>query len=114
MITRIKIDGFKSLLNAELYLGPFTCIVGANAVGKSNFFDAIIFLSHLADKTILEAAKSIRSEEQKHSNIKDIFLNLEISNIVKSPLRWIYWCHDQQRMIWGKQQQLLPHPYGID
>ena len=73
MITRIKIDGFKSLLNAELFLGPFTCIVGANAVGKSNFFDAIIFLSHLADKTILEAAKSIRSEEQKHSNIRDIF-----------------------------------------
>lgn len=73
MITRIKINGFKSLLDAELFLGPFTCIAGANAAGKSNFFDALMFLAHLADKTILEAAKSIRSEEQKHSNIKDIF-----------------------------------------
>lgn len=73
MITRIKINGFKSLLDTELYLGSFTCIAGANAAGKSNFFDALIFLANLADKSILEAAKSIRSAEQKHSNIKDIF-----------------------------------------
>jgi len=73
MITRIKINGFKSLLDTELYFGPFTCIAGANAIGKSNFFDAIVFLSHLADNTVLHSAKSIRSENQKHSNIKDIF-----------------------------------------
>jgi predicted ATPase len=73
MITRIKINGFKSLLNTELYFGPFTCIAGANAVGKSNFFDALIFLSSMADTSILQAAKSIRSENQKHSSIKDIF-----------------------------------------
>jgi predicted ATPase len=73
MITRIKIDGFKSLLGAELYFGPFTCIAGANAAGKSNLFDAIVFLANLADMTILEAAKSIRSEEGKHSDIRDVF-----------------------------------------
>ena len=73
MITRIKIHGFKSLVNTELYFGPFTCIVGANAIGKSNFFDALSFLSNLADKTIIEATKSVRSESQKHSNIRDIF-----------------------------------------
>lgn len=73
MITRIKINGFKSLVDTELYLGPFTCIAGANAIGKSNFFDALAFLSNLADKTIVEAAKSVRSENQKHSNIRDIF-----------------------------------------
>lgn len=73
MITRIKIDGFKSLVNADLYFGPFTCIAGANAIGKSNFFDALSFLSNLADKTIVEASKSVRSENQRHSNIRDIF-----------------------------------------
>lgn len=72
MITRIKIDGFKSLVDAELYFGPFTCIVGANAIGKSNFFDALAFLSNLADKTLIEAAKSVRSDQQ-NSNIQDIF-----------------------------------------
>lgn len=73
MITRIKIDGFKSLLNTELYFDTFTCIAGVNAIGKSNFFDALMFLSKLADHTIVDAAKSIRSENQKHSEIKDIF-----------------------------------------
>lgn len=72
MITRIKIDGFKSLVESELYFSPFTCIVGANAIGKSNFFDALSFLSNLADKTLVEAAKSVRSEKQ-NSNIRDIF-----------------------------------------
>lgn len=60
-------------MNTELYFGPFTCIVGANAIGKSNFFDALTFLSKLADNTILHAAKSVRSESQKHSVINDIF-----------------------------------------
>lgn len=73
MITRIKINGFKSLLDTELYFGPYTCIAGANSVGKSNFFDALVFLSHLTENTVLQAAKSIRSENQRHSNIKDIF-----------------------------------------
>jgi predicted ATPase len=94
MITRIKIDGFKSLLHTELFLSPFTCIAGANAIGKSNFFDAISFLSHLADDTILQAAKSIRSENLRHSNITDIFfksgnnhykkMSFEIDMIVSS------------------------------
>ncbi len=73
MITRININGFKSLLNTELYLGPFTCVAGANATGKSNLFDALAFLACLADNTILQAAKSVRSEDQRHSDVRDIF-----------------------------------------
>jgi len=73
MITKIYINGFKSLVNCTMYFGPFTCIAGANAIGKSNFFDALKFLSHLADNSVLHATKSIRSEDQRHSNIEDIF-----------------------------------------
>lgn len=73
MITRIKVDGFKSLVNVDVELGPFTCIAGSNAVGKSNFFDALIFLSNLADKTLVDAAKSVRSDDKKYSTLKDIF-----------------------------------------
>lgn len=93
MITRLKIDGFKSLVDIDIQLGPFTCIAGANAVGKSNLFDALIFLSALADKTVVEAAKTVRSDGKKHNNIKDIFhkygdnysnkITFEISMLIK-------------------------------
>jgi len=73
MITRIKISGFKSLVNVDVELGPFTCIAGTNAVGKSNFFDSLMFLSNLADKTLVDAAKSVRSDDKKYATLKDIF-----------------------------------------
>ncbi len=61
MLTRFKVSGFKNLLNVDIRFGPFTCIAGANGVGKSNLFDSIRFLSALAeDQTLIEAAKSVR------------------------------------------------------
>lgn len=73
MITRLKIDGFKNLVNVDVHLDSFVCIAGANAVGKSNLFDAIRFLSELAEHRIMDAARSVRSESQKASDIRDIF-----------------------------------------
>ena len=41
MITRLEIKDFKSLRNVALDLGRMNLFVGANASGKSNFFDAL-------------------------------------------------------------------------
>lgn len=60
MLTRLEVDGFKNLLGFSAEFGPFTCIAGANAVGKSNLFDAIEFLSLLADYDVDEAAARLR------------------------------------------------------
>jgi predicted ATPase len=60
MLTRLRIQGFKSLSDVEVRFGPFTCIAGANGAGKSNLFDAIMFLHDLADHTIVEAAYRVR------------------------------------------------------
>ncbi len=60
MLTRLKVTGFKNLVDVDVRFGPFTCIAGANGVGKSNLFDAIGFLSALAELPLMEAAKSIR------------------------------------------------------
>ena len=60
MLTRFKVDGFKNLVAVDLRFGPFTCIAGANGVGKSNLFDAIRFLSALSRVSLLEAAKEVR------------------------------------------------------
>lgn len=60
MLTRLKVRGFKNLVETEIRFGPFTCIAGPNGVGKSNIFDAIHFLSNLADHSFVEAARRTR------------------------------------------------------
>lgn len=62
MLTRIEIDGFKSFAKLQLDLQPFTVIAGANASGKSNFFDALRLLSMLATEDISGALRGMRGE----------------------------------------------------
>lgn len=60
MLTRLEVQGFKNLLDVNVEFGPFTCIAGANGMGKSNVFDAIEFLSYLASDTLVEASQRVR------------------------------------------------------
>ncbi len=76
MLTRLQVNGFKNLVDVDIHFGPFTCIAGVNGVGKSNLFDAIRFLSDLTHMSLIEAAKSVRSEGQKNSDIRDLFHKL--------------------------------------
>lgn len=62
MLTRIEIDGFKSFESFGLDLQPLTAIVGPNASGKSNLFDALRFLSLLAQFDIRTAMQDLRGE----------------------------------------------------
>ena len=73
MLTRLHVKGFKNLVDTEVHFGPFTCIAGANAVGKSNLFDAIRFLSLLANGKLDEAGRAIRAEGAKNADIKSLF-----------------------------------------
>ena len=71
MLTRLKVSGFKNLVDVDIRFGPFTCIAGPNGVGKSNLFDAIRFLSALADRPLIEAAKSVR--EGRTTDLQNLF-----------------------------------------
>ena len=74
MITRLQIDGFKNLRNVDIRLDAFTCVAGGNGVGKSNLFDAIRFLSSLADeKKLDESARTVRDESERSADTKAIF-----------------------------------------
>lgn len=73
MLTRLKVSGFKNLVDVDIHFGPFTCIAGPNGVGKSNLFDAIRLLSALADRTFVDAAKSVRDESGRTGDIKALF-----------------------------------------
>lgn len=73
MLTRLKVQGFKSLEDVEVRFGPFTCIGGVNGVGKSNLFDAIMFLRDLADTSIIDAATRIRNTDRRRINLSALF-----------------------------------------
>jgi len=74
MITYIKINGFKSFHNFEMEFTPFTVVAGANASGKSNLFDAMKLLSHLAEADKLK--KAFTAEQR--GNLLELFA--QISN----------------------------------
>src|SRR5260370_34167157 len=73
MLTRLKVEGFKNLVNVDVRFGPFTCIAGANGVGKSNLLDAIAFLSGLADRPLVDADVAVRDEEGRTGDIGSLF-----------------------------------------
>lgn len=62
MLTRLEINGFKTFEKLDVELMPFSVVLGANAAGKSNLFDAISLLSFLATKDVAEAVKELRGE----------------------------------------------------
>lgn len=65
MLTRIEIDGFKTFEKFTLDLQPFSAVVGPNASGKSNLFDALKFLSLLSQHDIRTAMQDLRGEPEE-------------------------------------------------
>ena len=83
MITRIEIDGFKTFEKFHLALQPFTAIVGPNASGKSNLFDALRFLSLLAQTDIRSAMVDLRGEPEELFRRTDTGTSEEITIAVE-------------------------------
>jgi len=73
LLTRLSVDGFKNLDGVDVRFGPFTCIAGPNGVGKSNLFDAVAFLSALAEKPLVEAALEVRGGDARRGEIASLF-----------------------------------------
>jgi predicted ATPase len=91
MITHIKIDGFKSFLDFRLDVPPFLALVGPNASGKSNLFDAL----HLV-ADVVESGPERALTAQSRGSARDFFhrasdgnvvdrLTIEVGVIVPSP-----------------------------
>ncbi|WP_198969614.1 AAA family ATPase [Xylophilus sp. ASV27] len=94
MLTRLQIDGFKTFEDLDISFSPFTVILGSNAAGKSNLFDAIKLLSNLATKDVNEALKDMRGEPLElfrqvpsGGRAKQIFLAAEVivDRLVRDP-----------------------------
>ena len=64
-ITKIKVNHFKSLVDFEIDLSKFNCIVGLNGSGKSTFLQFMSFLSQLMQGSLdtwLQKRKWIRDD----------------------------------------------------
>ena len=70
MITRIEVDGFKSLRDFAMDLEPFTVMIGPNSAGKSNILEALGLLSRLVTMPVSEALKQgrgrVRDQFSRH------------------------------------------------
>lgn len=75
MLTRLRVTGFKNLRDIDIQFGLFTCIAGANGVGKSNLFDAITFLSDLASMPIIKACSNVRGTHGRASDFASLFFH---------------------------------------
>ena len=56
MLKRVKIKGYKSLVDMEVSLERLAVLLGPNAAGKSNFLDALQLLSRMATARTLKEA----------------------------------------------------------
>lgn len=69
MITRLKVDGFKNLVDVDVHFGAFNVITGANGVGKSNLFDLIELISRLSQMPIRIAFGEIRNGAKSYRDV---------------------------------------------
>ena len=66
-INKIKISGFKSIADIELNdLTPYSVFAGANGAGKSNFFDALKFISMVVSQGATQALRHFNGYEHVH------------------------------------------------
>lgn len=86
MLTRLRVQGFKNLLDVEVRFGPFTCIAGPNGAGKSNLFDAILFLHLLTKHPIMEAVRRLRETKGRSPEPRSLFTAFE--GFVASEMRF--------------------------
>ena len=78
MIKRVRIKNYRSLGDVDVELGPLTVLVGPNASGKSNFVDALKFISDTLNSR-LEAAIVKRRGFSQLSRYRAEVLTLKFS-----------------------------------
>lgn len=112
MITELRLRNWKSFFDATLFIDPITVIIGTNASGKSNIFDALKLLSALASPIdIMDIAKNVRGGAEGIIRRGEQMCNLTITmDGDKSSEQLIYevaLAFDEQRNIYIKDESLI-------
>jgi len=73
MLLRLRVTGFKNLIDLDVRFGPLTCIAGDNGVGKSNLIDALVFLGATARGALLDAVATVRADGTAAATPESLF-----------------------------------------
>jgi hypothetical protein len=76
-ITRIRVDGFKSLRNAEIEVRPLTILAGANSSGKSAIMQPLLLMKQTLDSPYDAGALLLEGENYAASNPQDVLTRLK-------------------------------------
>ncbi|MGL4423569.1 MAG: AAA family ATPase, partial [Gemmataceae bacterium] len=82
LIRRVRIRGYKSIAFCDVPLDRFTILLGRNGAGKSNFLDALQFISDLMEMRVSEAVKKRggwRAIQNRSMNNSEIEFGLELT-----------------------------------
>lgn len=83
MLLALSVKNFKSIRDATVRFGSLTCLIGHNGVGKSNLFDAIHFLSLLADRDIHQATAEVRRTSEGSTSALDLVFGRDPNNSIE-------------------------------
>lgn len=69
-LTKVRIQGFKSIKSQEISFNRVNVLIGSNGAGKSNFISAFAFLEEILKKTTGTIFRSTRRREPALSRKK--------------------------------------------
>lgn len=112
MITELRLRNWKSFFDATLFIDPITVIIGTNASGKSNIFDALKLLSALASPIdIMDIAKNVRGGAEgiirRGEQMCNLTITMEGDKSSEQQIYEVALAFDDQRNIYIKDESLI-------
>lgn len=112
MITELRLRNWKSFSDATLFIDPITVIIGTNASGKSNIFDALKLLSALASPVdIMDIAKNVRGGAEgiirRGEQLCNLTITMEGDRSKEQLIFDVALALDEQRNVYIKDESLI-------
>jgi ATPase-like len=112
MITNLRLQNWKSYSDAQLFIDPITIIIGTNASGKSNIFDALKLLSSLSSPAdIIDVVNEIRGGAEgiirRGMQECTLTINLETEKNTEHLMYTVTLSLDAQKNIFIKGESLV-------
>ena len=91
MLSKFKVQRYKSLFDTEIELEPLTVFIGPNGSGKSNICEALAVLSNFSERVKIDTPdvpivpfflESLRTSNENEFNVKSKFWRGEINDFL--------------------------------